>query len=463
MFTFTRMLKVVTSNQSSSNMVRKMITLKDRKSYEAYALELKKYGITPYKQVESAKMLCYHIDGEHDALQRLKKHPNVHRIETDAKVRAHMIMTSSSISSSPDVTANSASQIPWGVERIHAPKVWEQTRGKSVKVAILDTGISPHPNLNIAGGINTIQSNGSPYDNNGHGTHVAGIIASTGKNGMIYGVAPEIKLYAIKALDKNGEGYVSDIIEGLEWCIRNRMNVVNMSLGLNSGNEALHAMIKQVHRKGIVMVASAGNEGQSSNKIDYPASYTEVIAVAATDKQDRIAAYSSNGKGIEVAAPGSDILSTNNKEGFTVNSGTSMAAPHVSGAVALLLANHPKISPRLARYALMRTATSLKGFQRGAQGAGLICIDRALSNYATQEEAPTAPTTATAPASKNIPYMPSTSMPTQQAAAAAYHHRRKPTLGKKQTLRNRPTSVKRKVHITLKKRITKLNRCKVNK
>lgn len=363
------MLKMVTSNHPHRNTVRKMITLKNRKSYKAYLRELKKYGITPYKQIELAKMICFHINGKQDTWRLLKKHPSVRRIETDAKVQASPLKA----------IPSSTSQIPWGIKRIHAPKAWKRTRGKGVKVAVLDTGISPHPDLTIAGGVNTIQNNGSFHDNNGHGTYVAGIAAAIGKNSMPFGVAPEIKLYAVKALDKDGSGHISDIIEGLEWCIRNRMNIINMSFGSSIGSEALHAMIKQAHHKGIFMTAAVGNSGPNNNKINYPASYQEVVAVAATDRQNQISSYSSRGKGIDVAAPGSDIVSTNNQKGFSEGSGTSAANPHVSGTIALLLANDPKLSPQRVRSALTRTAKFLKGFKRTAQGAGLIRTDRALS------------------------------------------------------------------------------------
>lgn len=451
MNTFTRMLKTVTSNHPHDNTVRKMITLKDKRSYEEYVVELKKCGVTPYKQVESAKMLCCHIDGGDDALQNLKKHPSVHKIETDTKVRAHTIMTTSFNHSygsniqevSSEAISGSSSQMPWGVERIYAHEAWKHTRGKGVKIAILDTGISPHPNLAIAGGMNIIQKNKSFHDDNGHGTHVAGIAAAIGKNGMPYGVAPEAKLYAVKALDKNGEGYVSDIIEGLEWCIRNRMNIINMSLGFSVGNTALHFMVKQVYKKGIIMVASAGNDGPNNQKIDYPASYAEIIAVAATDKQDRIASYSSRGKGIHIAAPGSDVISTNNREGFTSHSGTSMSAPHVSGTIALLLSNRPKLSPQLACYALTKTASFLKGFKRIAQGAGLIRVDRAISSHSAEKNEQHS--------SKVKKDEPNTSQLPPQANKTSSHHKHKPDYQGKRKLSDSPPSVKRKIHSTIRK------------
>lgn len=418
MRTLSRMLKAAVSSRPHRKAVRKMIILKDEKSYNACILELKKFGITPVKQVGSANMLCCHMDGNHHALQRLKKHPSVRRIETDARVRAHIYPLSyypyppSQTLESVTAEPSSSKQIPWGVKRIQAPEVWKKSQGKSIKVAVVDTGISAHPDLNISGGVNTIRKGGSYRDDNGHGTHVAGIVAALGKSGMQYGVAPEVKLYAVKVLDQSGNGYVSDIVEGLEWCIRNNMDVINMSLGLNGASASLRSMVRRAHRNGIVIVSSAGNEGRSSGKIDQPASYPEVIAVAATDKNNHIAAFSSRGRGINVAAPGSDIVSTSNKKGFIANSGTSMAAPHVSGTAALLLAHNRKVKPSLIRKLLMDTARPLNSYSRHSQGSGLIQADRAFSllTVAAQQEAE---------ASEGLESAHSTpAIPTQAAAAS---------------------------------------------
>lgn len=372
MSTFASMLKEVASSHPHRHTVRKIILLKDRKSYKACLLELKKYGIIPYRQVKSIHMLCCHIDGKDRACRQLQKHPHVHSIETDIKRKRHTMMKK---------RPRHADKIPWGVSRIHAPEVWGCTRGEGVKVAILDSGISPHPDLVIAGGVNLINPNKSFRDDNGHGTAMAGIIAAIGKNRMPFGVAPRAKLYAVKIFNRNGEGDLSDIIAGLEWCICHHIDVINMSWGiLNETSKALHAMVKRVYRKGIVMVAAVSNEGKNSLGLsDIPSGYPEVIAVAATDKSNQIASFSGRGK-VNVAAPGVDIVHTNNKEGFEVHSGTSVATPHVTGTIALMLANKPKLSPQLVRKTLMKTAKFLKGFKRNAQGAGLIQANLAVSD-----------------------------------------------------------------------------------
>ncbi|WP_441912592.1 S8 family peptidase [Paenibacillus sp. MCAF9] len=266
--------------------------------------------------------------------------------------------------------------LPWNIIRVKAPEAWATTRGKSINVAILDTGIANHPDLNIAGGINTING-GSYADDNGHGTHVAGIVAAAGRAGKSLGTAPEVNLYAVKALNEDGEGFVSDIIEGINWCVKNRMNVINMSFGVlgSESSDTLHNAIKRAAKQGIIIVASAGNEGRASGVIDEPASFKETIAVAATTKANKIATFSSRGSGISVSAPGENILSTWLGGKYKKLSGTSMASPHVAGGAALLLAARPRHSRYAVKTRLQKKAFKLNNYSSFAQGAGLMQLD----------------------------------------------------------------------------------------
>ncbi|HGJ66038.1 TPA: peptidase S8 [bacterium] len=237
----------------------------------------------------------------------------------------------------PDVIVNAHAQtLPWGVNRIDADLAWKSSSGSGVKVGIIDTGISTvHKDLKVYGGINTI--NGISYnDDNGHGSHVAGIVSALNNTSGVVGVAYNARLYAIKALNSSGSGYLSDIIEGLDWCINNGIKVINMSLGTSSNVKSFEDAVKKVYSLGIVMVASAGNS--SGGAVSYPAAYAEVIAVSATNTNDSIASFSSIGPEVELSAPGVNIYSTYKSTSFAYMSGTSMAAPHVTGTVALLLA-----------------------------------------------------------------------------------------------------------------------------
>lgn len=235
-----------------------------------------------------------------------------------------------------------AEVLPWGIDRIDAEKVWAQTTGDPIKVAVVDTGIEiSHPDLkdNIKGGMSAVQYTSSFNDDNGHGTHVAGIIGAIHNAIGVIGVGPQIDLYAVKVLDRRGSGYLSDVIEGLDWAIQNRMQVVNMSLGTSADILSFREAIQKINAAGIVQVAAAGNSGGA---VIYPAAYPEVIAVSATDQNNTIASWSSRGPEVDLSAPGVSIYSTYKGQAYKTLSGTSMAAPHVAGTAALLLTTPAK-------------------------------------------------------------------------------------------------------------------------
>jgi len=213
-----------------------------------------------------------------------------------------------------------AEVLPWGVDRIDAELAWATSTGASVSVAIIDTGIDKdHPDLadNIKGGVNFVKIRGKIIadqwdDDNGHGTHCAGIVAAVDNDIGVIGVAPQAWLYGVKVLDRRGSGYVSDIILGIEWSIENEMQVISMSLGTSSDVQSLHDAVDAAYTAGIVVVAAAGNSGDTDpdNDVIYPARYASVIAVAATDNTDTRASWSSDGPEVELAAPGVDIFSS---------------------------------------------------------------------------------------------------------------------------------------------------------
>jgi len=241
--------------------------------------------------------------------------------------------------------------LEWGVDRIDADLAWATSRGLGVNVAIIDTGIDKdHADLvdNLKGGVNFVSK--SPVkpadpnkwdDDNGHGTHVAGIVAARDNEIGVIGTAPEAYLWAVKVLDRNGSGYTSDVIDGIIWAMNNNMQVVNMSLGTASDIQALHDAVDAAYAAGVVIVAAAGNSGDgdgSTNEVNYPAKYSSVIAVAAIASDDSTPSWSSEGEEVELTAPGVSIRSTWNDGLYKTISGTSMASPHVAGTVALILA-----------------------------------------------------------------------------------------------------------------------------
>lgn len=264
-------------------------------------------------------------------LQALKADASVLRIDDDLIIEALRGKPQPPTPTQPPQT------VPWGISKIQAPQAWAYNSGSGVKVAIMDTGIDlSHPDLasNIAGGINEINPLLNADDDNGHGTHVAGIVAALNNDIGVVGVAPQASLYAVKVLNKKGSGFLSDIIDGISWCISNRILVINMSFGSKSGNQSFSDAIAGAYDAGIAMVAAAGNDG---GPVLYPAKYPQVIAVSATDSSNTIASWSNKGSEVEVAAPGVNINSTYPGGQYKSLSGTSMACPHVAGTVALII------------------------------------------------------------------------------------------------------------------------------
>ncbi|MBC8078895.1 MAG: S8 family peptidase [Gorillibacterium sp.] len=252
-------------------------------------------------------------------------------------------------------------QIPWGIREIKAPAAWSRSSGAKVKIAIIDTGIDyTHPDLRqaTAGGINLVEPRHPPLDDNGHGTHIAGTIAATSMLSGLLGVAPEAQLYAVKAFDRNGTAYVSDIVTGVQWCIDNQMDIINMSFGMKTPHKALEEALQIAYRMGTVIVASSGNEGRVG-AIDYPARYRNVIAVGATTKHSKIAAFSNRGKRIDIYAPGNKVISTWLNGFYQELSGTSMATSHVTGVIALILSAKPEMSPRMIKRTLVQSSTKV--------------------------------------------------------------------------------------------------------
>lgn len=262
-----------------------------------------------------------------------------------------------------------AQSTPWGVARVGAPDAWSSSRGAGVVVSVIDTGADQdHPDLvaNLAGGVNFSSSKGgSPTawdDDNGHGTHVSGTVAAVDNAIGVVGVAPSASLLACKALDRNGSGWLADIIACLDWSVANGADVVNMSLGTSSDVQSLHDACDAASAAGLLLVAAAGNSGDGNPATDnviYPAKYGSVVAVAATTQTDAVASFSSDGPDVELSAPGASVLSTKRGGGYGNLSGTSMASPHVAGVGALLLGGTPGLTAACARNAMNASATDL--------------------------------------------------------------------------------------------------------
>lgn len=231
--------------------------------------------------------------------------------------------------------------IDWGLKAIYAENAWQKTKGKGIKVAVLDTGIDlDHPDLmkNIVEAVDFTDSRYGPDDKNGHGTHVAGIIAAEDNGVGMIGVAPEAQLYSAKVLPDSGNGGIQSIIKGIDWAINKNVDIISMSFGTSKKPpRRLHKHIKHAYDQGIVIVAATGNE---NGEICYPAAYDEVISVSAVDQNLKRANFSNYGLMNDITAPGVDILSTYKDGGYAKLSGTSMATPMITGAIALIIARY---------------------------------------------------------------------------------------------------------------------------
>lgn len=289
-----------------------------------------------------------------------------------------------------EALATTANEIPWGVKMMQAPEVWEQGgKGEGIVICILDTGIDrQHPDLkdNILDGRNFSDS-GSPddyQDRNGHGTHVAGTIAAVENGGGVVGVAPKAKLLIGKVLGDDGSGSYQSIIKGIKWATNwrgkngERVRIISMSLGGSYNDPRQYKAILEACSAGIMVVCAAGNEGdadENTYEYGYPALYPETISVAACDENRKLADFSNNNLQVDIIGAGVKVLSTYPTSQYAVLSGTSMATPHISGALALVINIGEKQFKRTLTtqeiFGLLAKTSCSLGYQKSSEGHGL--------------------------------------------------------------------------------------------
>ncbi|NOR46717.1 MAG: S8 family serine peptidase, partial [Methanosarcinaceae archaeon] len=328
-----------------------------------------------------------------DVIEELAKRDDVAQVIPDFKV--HLV-------EEPAVQEQiSAASIAWGVEKINAPEVWASGyNGTGINVSIVDSGIyDEHLDLDdlddnestddpkVIKWKDYIGNNSTPYDDNGHGTHVAGIVAGTGVDGTKTGVAPGSNLFGVKVLNADGNGSYSDVIDGVQWSIVNGADIVSLSLG-GPHESSMTTMVNNAIAAGVFPVIAAGNDGPGVSTIECPGDEFNATTVGSTDSSDTIAPSSSRGPVIrigdtyikpDVTAPGVNIISTNYPGGYATASGTSMATPHVSGAAALILQAYPDMTPLEVRQLLEDTAVDLGDAGKdNTYGSGRIDVFKAI-------------------------------------------------------------------------------------
>lgn len=246
----------------------------------------------------------------------------------------------------------------WGFRKAGFERAWNKTRGRGIRVAIVDSGAATsHIDLRrkVAAKYDFVNRNHTVEDLHGHGTHVAGVVAARTGNGKgVAGGCPNCKLIIAKALDKNLFGYNSNISDAIVYSAKNGARVINLSLGSHQGSTALKNAINYATKRGALVVAAGGNYG--TRETVYPAAYRNVMAVIHTDRNVRRGFDASSGGYLDVAAPGVDILSTV-PGGYAYKNGSSMATPHVA-ALAGLVATKVK-RPGIIRRRILRSAQDL--------------------------------------------------------------------------------------------------------
>lgn len=325
------------------------------------------YGITRADSVGESGWHQLSLSRETDltsAMQQLQQMSDVITVTPDFRVN---------LAATPNDPLY-ASQWPFSssIGRIDASQAWNYGTSSSLVVAVIDTGIDfNHPDLaaniwsnsrEITGngidddgngyrddirGWNFVSNNNNPMDDNGHGTHVAGTIGAVGNNGIgISGVAWNVKLMPLKFLDRDGSGYLSDAVRAVDYARINGARIINASFGGGGFSSAMQTAIQRFQQAGGVFVAAAGNEAaNNATTASYPANYSlpNVVSVAASTSSNTLAGFSNYGANVDIAAPGQNILSTLPGGRYGSLSGTSMAAPHVAGALALLWGQSPSL------------------------------------------------------------------------------------------------------------------------
>ena len=287
----------------------------------------------------------------------------------------------------------------WNLDAVNLPDDAGLT-GDNVKVAVLDSGVTAAEDVLITDSVDLTNSgNENPFFNDatGHGTSIAALIGANGIGDM-EGIAPDAEIYDIRVLDGNNTAPLSKIIEGIYWCIENDMDIINMSFGTTAYSPSLEQAISDAQKAGIIVIAAAGNKGAETASIDYPAAFNNVIAVGASNGDNALTDFTSQGDGIDVLAPGEKIWSYGAFAGLQALDGTSIATAHVTGAVALLLERYPDADTEFIRQLLMASSNQ----ESGDSGLGILNIGESISmadgfqvqesNAKIEPQAPTATT-----------------------------------------------------------------------
>ncbi|MFN8496295.1 MAG: S8 family serine peptidase [Anaerolineae bacterium] len=304
------------------------------------------------------------------------------------------VLTADDLRTAQQTTNDPKLSSQYHIAKMSVPSAWDVTHGDNVVIGIVDTGADfTHPDLSgkfASNGWDFVNNDNSPQDDQGHGTHVSGIAAAATNNGVGgAGVGYNAKILPVKALDSNGSGSYSAIANGITWATDNGAKIINMSLGGSYQSQTLDAATTYAWNHGVVVIAAAGNSNTSSPS--YPAMSPYVIGIGATDENDQRASFSNYGQNADVAAPGTNILSTVMGGNYQAWNGTSMASPNAAGVAALIAASHPTWTNAQIRSALETTTDNTNAGAPIPLGYGRINAARAVGSAGSQPPPTTSP------------------------------------------------------------------------
>jgi subtilisin family serine protease len=327
-----------------------------------------------------------------EAVADLQQHPDPVSVALDTRDRP--AGSDPSVAAAAPLSNDPAVVHQWWLTRMRAPALWSAAPSGGATVAVVDSGVeATHEDLAgaVLPGTDLVDTSGDgSLDEHGHGTHVAGIVgALTGNAIGVASLAPGTKILPVRVLDADGAGWDSDVAAGIVYAVDHGAEVVNLSLGGPASGPSADAVRYAVEHD-VLVVAAAGNGRTTGNPVSYPAAYPDVLAVAASDTEDRTAAFSSTGPYVDITAPGDMIASTYPEPtGYVFLSGTSMASPVVAAAAAVVRAARPDLTAAEVAALLQSTATDLAAPGRDDEsGTGLVDPVGALCSVVTCPGAP---------------------------------------------------------------------------
>ncbi len=321
-------------------------------------------------------------------LTQIKEENSVRFVEEDVMVegssRGNKSVLKEKHEKRQKINKKNSSSDEWNVRMVNADKIGNvkgRKKGKRIKIALLDSGVDCGNDISLAYSVSLVPGEEEMtkvfMDGSGHGSSVASLIAAEDNGEGITGINPNAEIYSIRVLDDANQAPISRVIEGIYMAIEKKVNIINMSFGVDTYSKALQKAVQDATEAGILIVAAAGNTGQKG--VQYPAAYDEVVAVGSVDKEGKVVEDSARGDEIELVAPGELVRTTGFLGTEMVTAGTSLAAPQVSAVASLIWEKDPNASADFVRR-LLNESSNLYG-DATSYGNGLIDVQYALSHY----------------------------------------------------------------------------------